>query len=87
MAHFAQVQNGRVVQCIVVNNEDCGNLEFPESEPIGQQFLLDNGFGTGWVQTSYNNNFRVKFGTDGMMYDEELDFFYHPEEYTDEVQP
>ena len=40
MAHFAKIdENNLVQQVIVVSNEDCGNLEFPESESIGQTFI------------------------------------------------
>ena len=58
MAHFAQVDNGIVLYVIVVSNEDCGNLPFPESEPIGQAFLASLGLVGEWLQTSYNGNFR-----------------------------
>ena len=40
MAHFAQLdENNKILQVIVVDNKDCGGLDFPESEPIGQMFL------------------------------------------------
>ncbi len=79
MAHFAQIQDGKVVQCLVVSNDDCNNLEFPASEPIGQAFLESLGLGSGWLQTSYNNNFRGRFGCQGSIYDETLDAFYAPQ--------
>ena len=75
MAHFAQVVNGIVTQCLVVSNNDCDNLEFPESEPVGQQFLLGCGLGEGWKQTSYNGNFRGIYGTVGTKYDESTNEF------------
>jgi hypothetical protein len=83
MAHFAQLdENNLVTQVVVVNNEDVGNLEFPESEPLGiaflQQFL---GTETVWKQTSYNNNFRKNYGGVGSTYDSELDAFINPKEY------
>ena len=35
MAHFAKINEENIVQqVIVVNNSDCGGLEFPESELI-----------------------------------------------------
>lgn len=58
MAHFARIEDGKVVQVIVVNNETLGNLEFPESEPVGQEFIASLGFDGLWLQTSYNGNFR-----------------------------
>jgi len=58
MAHFAQVQDNIVRDVIVIDNSDCGGGEFPESEPIGQEFIADIGIDGDWLQTSYNNNFR-----------------------------
>ena len=58
MAHFAKVENGVVQQIIVVSNDDCGGGEFPESEPIGQEFIASLGLSGEWLQTSYNANFR-----------------------------
>jgi hypothetical protein len=58
MAHFAKVTNDIVDEVIVVSNDDCDNLPFPESEPIGQAFIASLGFAGVWLQTSYNGNFR-----------------------------
>lgn len=70
MAHFAQLdQNNVVLQVLVVSNDDCGNLPFPESEPIGIAFLKAMFPDTTWVQTSYNGNFRVRYAyIDGVFY-------------------
>lgn len=78
MAHFAKVENGIVGQVIVVNNEALGDLEFPESEPVGQAFIASLGLGGEWKQTSYNGNFRGKYAGSGMTYDSELDEFVVP---------
>tara|TARA_R110000868_G_scaffold407593_1_gene689182 strand:+ start:876 stop:1136 length:261 start_codon:yes stop_codon:yes gene_type:complete len=61
MAHFAKVSDGIVEQVIVVANSDCNNLEFPESESIGQAFIASLGIDGEWKQTSYNANFRGKY--------------------------
>ena len=58
MAHFAQITNGIVQQVIVIANQDCDDLPFPESEPIGQAYIASLGLNGEWLQTSYNNNFR-----------------------------
>jgi len=58
MAHFALVQNNVVDDVIVIANDDCDNLPFPESEPIGQAFIASLGIAGEWLQTSYNGNFR-----------------------------
>lgn len=58
MANFAQVTNNIVEQVIVISNEDCDNLPFPDSEPVGQAFIASLGYTGEWLQTSYNGNFR-----------------------------
>lgn len=78
IAHFAQVEDGVVRQVVVVNNTDCGNLDFPESEPLGQAFLSSIGLAGTWKQTSYNGNFRGQYAGSGHVYDEELDEFVAP---------
>jgi hypothetical protein len=72
MAHFAQVTNNEVIEVIVVANSDCGNLEFPESETIGQDFIASLGLVGEWLQTSYNNNFRGTYAGIGYTFDAAL---------------
>jgi hypothetical protein len=79
MAHFAKIEENVVTQVIVVENEDCGGLEFPESEPIGQAFIASIGIDGEWLQTSYNNNFREKYAGIGYTYDPETDVFVAPD--------
>jgi hypothetical protein len=78
MAHFAKVDNGIVSQVIVVNNETLGNLEFPESETVGQEFIASLGLAGTWKQTSYNATFRGKYAGSGDTYDETNDVFVSP---------
>jgi hypothetical protein len=79
MAHFAKVENdGTITQVIVVSNTDCGNLEFPESEPIGKAFISSLGLDGEWVQTSYNSNFRGIYAGIGYTYNQALDVFESP---------
>ena len=68
MAHFAQVENGFVTRVIVVANEDCGGGNFPDSEPIGQAFIVSLGISGDWFQTSYHNNFRGLYAS-GKIFD------------------
>jgi hypothetical protein len=79
MAHFAQIAGDTVVQVIVVSNDDCDNLEFPASEPVGQEFISSLGLTGEWKQTSYNNNFRGRYAGIGYTYDSALDEFVAPE--------
>lgn len=78
MAHFALVKNNIVEQVMVIANSDCGDLDFPESEPIGQAFIESLGIDGEWLQTSYNNNFRGTYAGIGWTYDTELDEFIAP---------
>lgn len=83
MAHFAKIENKIVTQVIVVNNEALGNLEFPESEPVGQEFIASLGLEGTWKQTSYNNNFRGVFA--GIGYSWTGQNFKAPEVQTPEI--
>jgi hypothetical protein len=85
MAHFAKIENGFVTQVIVVNNETLGDVEFPESESIGQAFIASLGLDGTWLQTSYNDNFRNKFAGIGYTYDEVADKFFAPERIVPEI--
>ena len=78
MAHFAQIVGDTVVQVIVVGNDDCGGGTFPESEPIGQEFIASIGLQGEWKQTSYNGNFRGRYAGIGYRYDSQLDEFVAP---------
>jgi len=70
MAHFALVDNTNVVrEVIVIANDDCGNLDFPESEPVGQAFIASLGLTGEWLQTSYHANFRGKYAGIGDTWD------------------
>ena len=75
MAHFAKVENGIVTEVIVVNNETLGDLEFPASEAVGQEFIASLGLDGTWKQTSYNATFRGKYAGAGDTYDEANDVF------------
>jgi hypothetical protein len=83
MAHFAKLEaDNLVTQVIVVNNGVIQNLSFPESEPLGVAFCKSLfGEDTNWVQTSYNNNFRLRFAGIGSYYDPNLDIFTEAKPY------
>ena len=69
MAHFAKVEDGIVVDVMVVDNENCNDLDFPQSESVGKKYISDLGIKGEWVQTSYNKNFRGQFAGKGMIWD------------------
>jgi hypothetical protein len=83
MAHFAQLdENNRVIQVIVINNSDCGDLNFPASEEIGAAFCKSLfGEDTNWKQTSYNSNFRTNYAAIGSVYLPSIDAFSHPQPF------
>ena len=90
MAHFAKIENNIVTAVIVISNEDCGNLDFPLSEPLGQNAIKGYGIDGYWLQTSFNTNanqhpnnkgFRKNFAGIDYTYDPELDAFIAPKPY------
>ena len=78
MAHFAKIENNTVKNVIVVSNDDCGGGEFPDSEPIGQEFIASLGLSGEWLQTSYHANFRGCYASIGFTYDPNNDVFVAP---------
>jgi hypothetical protein len=83
MAHFACLdENNVVTQVIVVSNDDIKDNTGTEVESIGVAFcqkLL--GADTNWKQTSYNNNFRVRYAGIGYSFSEELNAFIPPQPF------
>jgi hypothetical protein len=73
MAHFAKIVDNKVVNVIVVKNENAA------TEEQGQAFIASLGFDGQWVQTSYNANFRGKFAGIGMSWNGTC--FYGPSPY------
>jgi len=83
MAHFAELDaDGKVLQVIVVNNDDCLDETGDESEAVGIAFCQANFGGGWWVQTSYNHNFRHRYADVDGFYDAELDIFIPPKPFT-----
>ena len=81
MAHFAKIENNKVTSVIVVSNDDCGGGDYPVSEPIGQAFLASLGLVGEWRQTSYNNNFRVRYASIGGSFSVDDDAFIRQQPY------
>jgi hypothetical protein len=61
-------------------HKDHGDLDFPETEALGQAVLAESGFEGHWLQTSYNSNFRGTYAAPGMIYDPINDKFHYPPE-------
>mgnify|MGYP003350774570 CR=1 FL=1 len=82
MAHFAQLdENNIVLQVIVVHNNELLDENGAESEDKGITFCQTLFPGTTWKQTSYNNNFRVRYAGIGYSYNTQLDAFIPPKPY------
>lgn len=95
MAHFAILDStNTVVDVIKIGNDDVNNLDYPESEPVGIEFLnsimpesyLTERYSdfTGpfyFKQTSYNNNFRRTYCGQGYTYRADLDRFVPPKPF------
>ena len=77
MAHFAKLdENNKVIEVIVVSNDNILDENGEESEEIGVQFCkMLQGENTNWKQTSYNGNIRGRYAGIGMYYDEIIDEF------------
>ena len=70
MAHFAKIENGKVTQVIVVNNEVIGNASGLDGEAVGITFCQSLfGADTEWAQTSYSGSFRGKYAGVGDTFD------------------
>lgn len=78
MAHFAKIENNIVQEVIVVSNDDLNNLDYPESEELGQAFIESIGLSGQWIQTSYSGSFRGVYAGIGHTYDVDLDLFQAP---------
>jgi hypothetical protein len=70
MAHFAQINEQNIVtEVIVIGNQQIDDLPFPESEPVGQEFIVSCGITGQFLQTSYNGSFRGCYAGVGYTYD------------------
>jgi len=75
MAHFAKIENTKVVNVIVVANDYASN------ETEGQAFIASIGLDGVWVQTSYNNNIRKQYAGIGYTYNSVADVFVAPQPF------
>jgi len=82
MAHFCKLdENNVVTQVIVVDNKDITDpFTGQEDEILGIAFCKKL-LGGNWVQTSYNNNLRVRYAGIGYSYNKTLDAFVAPKPF------
>ena len=82
MAHFAKIEDGTVVQVLVIANEDITDENGDEQESLGVA-LCNQLYGDAtWMQTSYNNNSRKNYAGIGYTYDSTRDAFIAPKPYS-----
>lgn len=82
MAYFAEVKDGIVQRVISISNNDAPDPAPEHSEPLGQAFIRDVLKLPGeWIQTSYNNSFRVRYAGIGYTWDAENEVFYPPQPF------
>lgn len=83
MAHFCKLDENNIVeQVVVISNDDIKDENGNEIEEIGIAFCKKIfGDDTNWKQTSYNNNFRVRYAGIGYTYNEEFDAFIPPQPF------
>lgn len=85
MAYFAHINDtNTVTQVISISNAVLGEPDnaFPDTEPLGQEFISNVlGLSGVWLQTSFNNRFRANFAGVSYSYDAENDVFIAPQPY------
>ena len=83
MAHFAELNDNKVVTRVVVIGNDIpangGTLEDNDMHIDGEKFCIKLFKGGIWKQTSYNNNFRKQYAGIGSIYDSVKDKFISPQ--------
>jgi hypothetical protein len=75
--HFAQIENGFVVNLILVDDQNVTG-SFPGSEVAGQHFITQCGLDGFFLQFSPTGEFRNKSASIGDTYDADLDEFVSP---------
>ena len=85
MAHFAELNDNKVVTRVVVIGNDIpangGTLEDNDMHIDGEKFCIKLFKGGIWKQTSYNSNFRKQYAGIGSIYDSVKDKFISPQPY------
>ena len=83
MAHFAELNDNKVVTRVVVIGNDIpangGTLEDNDMHIDGEKFCIKLFKGGVWKQTSYNSNFRKQYAGIGSTYDSVKDKFISPQ--------
>jgi len=85
MAHFAELDsNNVVIRTVVVSNTDVDNNGgdySTEAESFVASLIPYSENGVAWKQTSYNNNSRKQYASEGYTYDATKNIFIAPKPY------
>jgi hypothetical protein len=85
MAHYARINSENIVTYVTpIPNEmitDENGIEHEHRALAHLYATIPNSANDRWVQTSYNNNFRVRYAGLGYTYNESLDAFIPPKPY------
>lgn len=85
MAHYARINSENIVTYVTpIPNEmitDENGIEHEHRALAHLYVTIPNSANDRWVQTSYNNNFRVRYAGLGYTYNESLDAFIPPKPY------
>ena len=85
MAHYARVNQDNIVTYVArVSNDIIVDINGVEHEEWAYGHLyqtIPDSMGDDWVQTSYNDNFRVRYAGVGYTYDRTLDAFIPPKPF------
>jgi hypothetical protein len=85
MAHYARVNTDNIVTYVTpIPNEMITDENGVEHEDWALDHLYDtipDSVSDRWIQTSYNNNFRVRYSGLGYTWNEELNAFIPPQPY------
>jgi len=82
MAHFAKIdENNVVTQIIVIDNKELIDPHTNQEDELLGSAFCKKLLGGNWVQTSYNDNMRVRYAAVGDTYDKTLDAFVPPQPF------
>ena len=81
MKYFAKIENNIVVKVVCVNDKDCENLDFPQSETVGKAFIASLGLSGEYVESSPTKAFHglpanIGYTWDGLNFNQPLEAPY-----------
>jgi hypothetical protein len=81
MAHYAKLNEGNIVEQVIVIDNDKELTNGVEDESAGVAFCASITNHQSWKKTSYNNNIRKQYAGIGFTYDPVKDVFVAPQPF------